>query len=322
MTSQSEQIAAASPTSASTPPTSPTAPRPQTGHGLLTVHIATLLFGLAGVLGRLTGLPAPLITLGRVVFAGLALGIAVVFTRASLRPRRRADLALLIGQGVLLAIHWTTFFQAIVVSNVAIGLLAFSSFPLFTAAFEPLILRQRPSAIQFGAALFVIPGVALLVPSLSLSNGATQGVLWGVLAGATFALLSVLNRQLTRSYPSMAISLYQDSVAALVLLPTLLFVPTGGLFTLRTLLLLLALGLGCTALAHTLFIAGLRQVTAQAASLIASLEPVWGILFALLLLGEIPSLRTLLGGVIILGAAITPGVWEWYGQRSQAIEQN
>src|SRR5579862_5976119 len=67
-----------------------------TGRGLLTVHAATLLFGLAGVLGRMTGLPAPLITLGRVVFAGLALGVTVVFTRTPLRPKRRADLALLI----------------------------------------------------------------------------------------------------------------------------------------------------------------------------------------------------------------------------------
>jgi drug/metabolite transporter (DMT)-like permease len=256
----------------------------------------------------MTGLPAPLITLGRVVFAGAALAIGAGVARVSLRPRRCADLALLIGQGALLALHWTAFFQAIVVSNVAIGLLAFSTFPLFTVALEPLLLRRRPNALQFGAALLTLPGVALLTPTLDLRNGATQGVLWGLLAGATFALLSVVNRGLTRRYSSLTISLYQDGVAAVVLLPTLALTPTAGLFTWRALGLLLALGLGCTALAHTLFIAGLRSVTAQLASLIGALEPVWGVLFAYLLLGEAPTLRTLLGGALILSAVVIPAL--------------
>ena len=90
--------------------------------------------------------------------------------------------------------------------------------------------------------------------------------------------------------------------AAVLLLPVLLFLHPAQLFTLRELALLLLLGLGCTAIAHTLFIEGMRTVSAQLASLIASLEPVWGILFALALLGEVPSRRTLFGGAVILGA--------------------
>ncbi len=278
------------------------------GWGVWRVNGAVLLFGLAGVLGRMTGLPAPLITLGRVVFAGIALAIGAGVARVSLRPRRRADLALLVGQGLLLALHWTAFFQAILVSNVAIGLLAFSTFPLFTVGLETLLLRRRPNRVQFGAALLTLPGVALLTPALDVHTGATQGVLWGLLAGATFALLSVVNRGLTRDYSSLTISLYQDGVAALVLLPTLALTPTTGLLSLRTLGLLLALGLGCTALAHTLFIAGLRSVTAQLASLIGALEPVWGVLFAYLLLGETPTLRMLLGGALILCAVVIPAL--------------
>ena len=279
--------------------------------GVVYAHLATLCFGLAGVLGKLTGLPAPLITLGRVVFAGAALAIWAISQRASLRPKCRADLALLLGQGIILAVHWTAFFQAIVVSNVAIGLLAFSSFPLFTAALEPLILRQRPSRLQLAAALLVLPGIALLTPEFSLSSDATQGVLWGLLAGATFALLSTLNRRLTRAYPSLTISLYQDTTAALALLPTLFFIPAASLarlFDPRALVLLLVLGVCCTALAHTLFIASLRAITAQFASVIATLEPVWGILFAWLLLSEAPTLRIMLGGALILCATLLPGL--------------
>ena len=275
--------------------------------GLASVNLATLFFGLAGVLGKLSGLPAPLITLGRVVFAGAALALWAASARTSLRPRSRRDLGLLALQGVILALHWTAFFQAIVVANVAIGLLAFSSFPLFTAALEPLLLRQRPRPAEIVAAILILPGIGLLVPRFSLDNSATRGVLWGLLAGATFALLSVINRSLSSRYPSVTISLYQDGLAALVLLPTVFLLPLGGVFNLRTLLILAALGLACTALAHTLFITSLRDITAQLASIIAALEPVWGIFFAWLLLAEAPSPRTLAGGALIVAAALLPG---------------
>jgi drug/metabolite transporter (DMT)-like permease len=285
--------------------------------GLITANVATLFFGLAGVLGSLTGLPAPIITLGRAAFAGLALGLWAPLARVSLRSRTGRDLGILIAQGVLLAIHWSAFFQAIVVSNVAIGLLAFSSFPLFTAALEPLLLRQRPQIPEIVAAALIVPGVALLVPRFSLANTATQGVLWGLLAGATFALLSVVNRSLSMRYEGATISFYQDGVAAIVLLPTLLLAtPAPGALTLRTLLLLAALGLVCTALAHTLFITSLRDITAQLASVIAALEPVWGVGFAWLLLAESPSTRTLAGGALIVGATLIPGAVALVRQRA------
>jgi len=274
--------------------------------GILSANTAVLFFGLAGVLGKLSTLPSPLIVLGRVVFAGLVLLGACLFQHIPLRPKQRRDGFLLVGQGALLALHWTAFFQSINVSNVAIGLLSFSSFPLFTAALEPLLLKQRPSRIQIIAALLILPGIYLLVPSFTLQNRTTLGVAWGLLAGATFALLSVANRWLGRSYPSLTISLYQDGVAALVLLPALFLTPTGTLWTLHELFILLILGVVCTALAHTLFIASMRDITAQSASLFASLEPVWGILFSVLLLRDIPTVTTLLGGSIILCATMLP----------------
>ena len=274
----------------------------------LPVHVAVLFFGLAGVLGRLTALPALLIVLGRVVFAAPTLYIVVRARGLSLATRSRQDRALLVGQGVLLVAHWSAFFQAINVSSVAIGLLAFSSFPLFTALLEPLLLRQPASRVQVAGALCVLPGVYLLAPSLALSSAAMRGVLWGLLAGATFALLSVSNRWLGRRYASPTISLYQDATAALILLPVLLVLHPARLFAPRQLLLLVALGVCCTALAHTLFIEGMRRVTAQFASLVATLEPVWGILFALVLLREVPSGRTLIGGAIILAGALLPAL--------------
>jgi drug/metabolite transporter (DMT)-like permease len=282
--------------------------QPKPLRGLVFANIAVLLFGLAGVLGKLSVLPAPLIVFGRSFFAGLVLLVVCWFWHIPLRPKRSRDSYLLLGQGVLLALHWTAFFQAINVSNVAIGLLSFSSFPLFTAVLEPLLLHQRPSRIQIVAALLILPGIYLLVPSFTLQNQTTLGVMWGVLSGASFALLSVTNRWLGRTYSSLMISLYQDGIAAIVLLPVFFFTATGSFWTPHDLLILFILGVVCTALAHTLFIASMRDITAQSASLLASLEPVWGIIFGILLLGAIPTASTLLGGAIILGATLLPGI--------------
>jgi len=293
--------------------------QPKQLRGLVTANVAVLLFGLAGVLGKLSLLPAPIIVFGRSFFAGLVLLAICWFRHVSLRPKQSRDGYLLIGQGVLLALHWTAFFQAINVSNVAIGLLSFSSFPLFTAMLEPLLLHQRPSRIQIVAAVLILPGIYLLVPSFSLQNQTTLGVMWGVLSGASFALLSVTNRWLGRSYSSLMISLYQDGIAAVVLLPIFFFTATGSFWTPHALLILFILGVVCTALAHTLFIASMRDITAQTASLLASLEPVWGIIFGILLLGAIPTARTLLGGAIIISATLLPGVVALVKRRQASI---
>jgi len=216
-------------------------------------NVAVLLFGLAGVLGKLSALPAPLIVFGRAFFAALVLLPVCIVQHIPLRPKRPRDGFLLIGQGVLLALHWTAFFQAITVSNVAIGLLSYSSFPLFTAALAPLLLLQRPSRRQIVAALLILAGIYLLVPSFTFQNHTTLGVLWGVLSGAAIALLSVANRWLGRTYASLMIGVYQDGIAAFVLLPALFLTATGSFWMPYEPLMLLMLGIVCTALAHTFF---------------------------------------------------------------------
>src|SRR5436305_3753020 len=192
------------------------AEQPRQLRGLATANVAVLLFGLAGVLGKLSLLPAPIIVFGRAFFAGLVLLAVCWFRHVSLRPKQSRDGYLLLGQGVLLALHWTAFFQAINVSNVAIGLLSFSSFPLFTAMLEPLLLKQRPSRIQIVAALLILPGIYLLVPSFSLQNQTTLGAMWGVLSGASFALPSVTNRWVGLTYPGLVIRHSANGVAAIV----------------------------------------------------------------------------------------------------------
>ncbi|MDT8341473.1 MAG: DMT family transporter [Longimicrobiales bacterium] len=268
---------------------------------LASVHVAVLLFGAAGLFGKLLALHPVGIVLGRVVFATLFLGALLRARGAPLALERARDAVGMVGLGMLLAAHWVTFFHAIQLSSVAIGLLTFSTFPIFTAVLEPLLLRERWSWGDAGAALVTFVGVALVVPEPAWSNSFTRGAVWGVVSGLTFALLSIANRGLVRRYPPLVLAFHQDLWAAVALLPFLGVVGAvpGG----RDLLLLVLLGVVFTAGAHSLFIHGLREVRARTASVIATLEPVYGIAFALLLLGEVPAGRTVLGGAVILAAA-------------------
>lgn len=269
--------------------------------GLLAIHTAVFLFGLSGLLGKMIAAPPRMIVFSRALLAALGLGL-ILLARGP-RPRlARREIVFLAGSGAVLAIHWLTFFQAVQVSTVAIGLLSFSSFPLFVTLLEPLVFRERLRSFDVLTVGAVVTGLALVVPGFDFTQRLTQGAVWGTLSGFTFAVLSVLNRKFVQRMSPLSIAAGQNAVAAIVLLP---FVREDdwGLGT-RDLSLLLALGLFCTGLAHALFIGGLTSVRAQTASIITGLEPVYGTLFALLFLREVPTARTLVGGTIILGATV------------------
>ncbi|MDH7511560.1 MAG: DMT family transporter [Clostridiales bacterium] len=275
---------------------------------LLEIHVATLLFGLAGLFGKWLTLVPSLIVWGRVVFASLALSILLLSLRYSLRNILRENLLLLTVLGFVLAVHWVTFFTSIQVSTVAVGLLAYSCFPVFTVLLEPLFFKEKLDRTNLFLAAVCLSGALLIVPRFSLANAVYLGVLWGLVSGLSFALLTIFNRRLSQTYSSLAIAFVEDFAAAIFLLPFLFFYPIS--LTARDVLLLAFLGVVCTAGSHTLFIKGLRRVRAQTASIISALEPVYGIALAYLILREVPSSRTLGGGLVILSAALMISVRE------------
>ncbi len=274
--------------------------------GLLAVHLAVLLFGLSGLFGKLIPLPSLIIVLGRTFFASVALGLTLGYKRKALRIYSRADFWVFVLLGGVLAVHWTTFFHAIQVSSVAVGLLSYSTFPIFVTFMEPCFFGERLRPFDVWTALLVFCGLVLVVPSFDFGDRITQGAAWGTLSGFTFAVLALLNRKFIRTYASLTIAFYQNGVATLFLLP--FWSLESRVLDFRNLLLLGFLGVFCTAVAHALFIRGLKDMRAQLAGVTASLEPVYGILFALLLLGERPSLRTLAGGTLILGTTVLAGL--------------
>jgi drug/metabolite transporter (DMT)-like permease len=265
------------------------------------LHGAVLLFGVAGLFGKWIAVPALGIVWGRVLFATAALALLLRLQGRPLGVRTRGQALRLGACGVLLVAHWWAFFHAIQVSSVAVGLLAYATAPVLVVLLEPWWFAERFSRGALAAAAASLGGVALLVPRWAWADDTTRGVAWGVVAGLTFAVLSLLNRQLVQSEDGVRLALLQDAIAAALLTPLVLAL--GIAFTPRDVALLALLGVVCTALAHTWYIQSMRGLPARVAAIVSNLEPVYGIVLALLLLGEVPPPRVLLGGALILAGA-------------------
>jgi drug/metabolite transporter (DMT)-like permease len=269
---------------------------------LLQIHMAVLLFGLSGLFGKLVALPAIIIVLGRVFFASIFLLLLLVYLKRNIKLQQQRHYFYLAIMGIILAIHWITFFISIQVSTVAIGLLTFSTFPVFVTFLEPYFFKETIRVADIIVALITFVGVLLVIPEFQLDNNLTQGVLWGITSGFTYAILSMLNRKFVSEYSGLVIAFYEQVTATILLIP--FFLLQQPLVQINDILLLILLGILFTGVSHSLFISGLKNIKTQTAGIISSLEPVYGVLFAVLLLQEIPSMREILGGIIIIGTVV------------------
>ncbi|MCH1510789.1 MAG: DMT family transporter [Akkermansiaceae bacterium] len=266
------------------------------------LHAAVFLFGISGLFGKLIPASALIIVLGRTAFAALTIVLGLKIFSAEMRASSRKSLVLIAFSGVLLALHWLTFFHAIQVSTVAIGLIGYATFPIFVTFLEPLLSSQRVRAVDVLSAVVVVIGLVLVAPRFDLSDSGTVGLIWAVVSGALFAMLTLHNRILVKENSVLVVALYQHASAALLLLPVVFIqaeVPQSN-----TVLLLLILGVFCTALPQILFIKSLAILKAQFVSIVAGLEPVYGILFAAVFLSEIPELQTVIGACLVFGAVV------------------
>ena len=145
-------------------------------------------------------------------------------------------------------------------------------------------------------------GVLLVIPEYNLSNKITIGVFWGVISAMTGAFLAVYSKYFVKYYSGILICFYHTISCSIFLLPFFIIqkpsIGTNDLF------LIILHGTLFTAIAHAFYISSLKTIKAQLASIITCLEPVYAILFAVLLLHEIPSLRTVFGGLVIISAVI------------------
>ena len=264
------------------------------------MHLVAVLFGATGILGELITADPTFITWGRAGFAVLALallGRVLLAQPLSLLWRHGRWWALL-GSGVLLAVHWVTFFISVKVGGIAIATLGFASFPAFITLIEWGLFRETVTRAEWVRLGLVSLGLLLITPSFDLADLGTEGLLWGLLSGASFGVLAVLNRRYLSGVNAFAVAGLQNAIVLLVLSPWVV----GSLAQISVVnwLWVAVLGVLCTGLAPLLFVSSLRQLPARTAGLVVALEPIYAIAFAWWFFSQTPSLRTLVGATVMI----------------------
>ncbi len=269
---------------------------------LFYLHAAVLLFGGTALFAKLIGLNALDITVYRTAIAAVTLFIFLSLTRKKIRLASKKDYCTAIVLGVVVGLHWVTYFAGMQMAGIAIGVIAFFTYPVMTVFMEPLFNKQKPHPKDILVACVVIFGIYLLVPEISLGNQVTLGILTGIVSGFFFALRNILHKNYFAAYSGPQTMLYQTLVAS-VMLCAFISVPVSDVAN-KDILLLLLVGIIFTAAPHALFASSLRHLSAKTAGLISCLQPLYACIFAFILLQERLNLTTIIGGVLVVSAAI------------------
>jgi len=269
---------------------------------LLAIHLSAFLFGLVGLFGALAQTTPLMITFARALFACGCLWLFIRFRGLSSARLSTRQYALLLLCGLLLAAHWALFFYAVKIAGVAIAGLGFAAFPAFALLLESLLLHKRPSPLQWLALILVSIGMLLVAPDFSLTHSGSLGLFWAALSALLFAVLSLLMRFNLEHIEPYRTTMSMTFVTCLCLLPFTAPIltalkPTQWLW-------LAALGLFCTALAHSLIVSSLKKISASSVSVILALEAVYAIAAAWIFLHEQPTLSMLAGGALIISASV------------------
>lgn len=251
------------------------------------LHIAVLLAGLTGILGKLITLNEGLLVWYRLLLTALSLWILALVRRQAVRIGT-IDVWRIFGVGGIAALHWVTFYGSIKYSNVSVALLCFSAIGFFTALIEPLLLRHRVDFIELLLGLLVIAGIFFI---FQVDPHYKTGILIGLLSSLLGSLFPVLNKRLLQRIAPETVTLYELSGGFLflsILMPVYLhFVPASHLLPdAWDWGWLLVLSLACTVLAFNLSMSALQQISAFTVNLSYNLEPVYGILLAFVLFRE------------------------------------
>ncbi|KAF7768846.1 hypothetical protein PCIT_a3360 [Pseudoalteromonas citrea] len=268
---------------------------------LLYLHIAVLLFGGTALFSKLIDLSALDITVYRTAVAFVALMILLTLQRKKIALQASKDYLIAILLGVVVGLHWVTYFAGMQMAGIAIGIIAFFTYPVITVFLEPFFTQKKLKRKDIICAVVVLTGIYLLIPEANLGNQVTLGIITGVSSGALFSLRNLLQKRYFSHYGGPQTMLYQTLVASLMLC-AFVTVPPSALTQSHLGLILLA-GIVFTALPHALFASSLRNLSATTAGLISCLQPLYATLLAFMLLAEQPSIVTLIGGLLVVSTA-------------------
>ena len=268
------------------------------------IHVCVVLWGFTAILGRLITLRALPLVWWRMLLVTLALAVWPPFW-AGLRRLPPWSIAVYLGIGALVALHWVAFYGSIKLSNASVAATCMALTPVFVSIIEPALARRRPRLLEVGMSVAVLPGVALVVGGTPA--GMRDGIVVGAFSAFVAGLFSTLNKRTIGRSPALTVTGLEMATGA-VLLPAIawLLPATEHVLVrpdLRDALLLFALSMACTLFPYALALVALRHLSAFDTTLAVNMEPVYSIVLAVVLLDEQHDLepRFYFGVLLIIG---------------------
>lgn len=276
------------------------------------MHLAILLWGFTGILGKAIQMNEGMIVWYRMLISAIGLLLILRFNNQSIKISGKSIFKISL-VGIIVCLHWITFYGAIKLSNVSITLSCFSSVTLFTAIIEPLSKRKKPHLSELLLGIGVIIGIYII---FSFQKLFLLGIVVSLFSALLAAVFTVINKSLVATQEPEVVTFYELSAGFIFLsfvLPLYLKL-TEQSFIIPSFIdsvYLLLLGLVCTSFAFTISLRALKKINAFTMNLSVNLEPLYSIVLAILIFKEGKILNTgfFIGTAIILSAVI---IHSWF----------
>ena len=274
------------------------------------LHLIVFIWGFTAILGKLISIDAIPLVWFRMLLASVFIFLYFFFKKKSFKLDKTSLVKFFLS-GIIIALHWITFFKAIKVSNVSVALVTMSTGAFFTSFIEPFFFKRRIKAIEIVLGLMVVAGLYII---FSFESQYTLGIIYALISSFLAALFSVLNGLFVKKYNASIISFYQLFFGAFFITIFLLY---QGAFTVDFFklpssdwLYLLLLSSVCTAYAFIVSVDVMKHLTPYTVMLTINLEPVYAIILALIVFGETEKMNSefYLGACIVLFVVVLNGV--------------
>lgn len=270
---------------------------------VLILHLTILIWGFTGILGNLISISAIHLVWYRVLIAAISLWIYLAVSKQQILVKRKDFISFIMVGGVV-GLHWVLFFYAIKVSTVSVALVTLSSLTLYTSILEPLINKKKIALMDMLVGVVIIMGIYMI---FQFESNYIEGILAGLACAFCASIFSIANARMVKKSSATLITFYEMLGAFFWVSVFMLFsgdFNENMVLNQSDLIYLLILGVLCTAVAYVLGVAVMKELSAFTVALTTNLEPVYGILLAMLIFGqkETMSLGFYGGAVIVLGA--------------------
>lgn len=278
------------------------------------LHFTILIWGFTGIIGKtlnLSGLTSNEIVFWRMLIAWGTLLLFLVLKKEKLRLNK-LTLLKFFGNGGLIALHWYFFFEAIALSNVSIALVFMSTTAFFTSFAEWIVYKKTFDFKELFTGLLVIVGISIIVNDLNYNEHPEylKAVIFALTSALLAAFFSVINSVLVKENKSSVISFYELFFGFLII--SIIFLLNKSIvikelsLNLEQFCWLLILGVICTSFAFLLGIYVMKFITAYTVNLSVNLEPIYAIIFALLVFkdSELMNINFYFGSIIVVGSIL------------------